>query len=37
MLEFKQPIPVIVEENKEEYAVYVSNRGMLKHNVWCVM
>jgi hypothetical protein len=27
MLEFKHPIPVIVENNKEGYAIYVTNGG----------
>lgn len=37
MLEFKQPIPVIVEENKEGYAIYVSNSGMFENDIWCVV
>ena len=36
MLEFKQPIPVIVEGNKEGYAIYVVNSGMFENDVWCV-
>lgn len=37
MLEFKQPIPVIVEENKEGYAIYVSNSGMFENDIWCIV
>ena len=36
MLEFKRPIPVIVEGNKEGYAIYVSNSGTFENDVWCV-
>jgi len=36
MLEFKKPIPVIVEGNKEGYAIYVVNSGMFENDVWCV-
>ncbi len=37
MLEFKQPIPVIVEENKEGYAIYVTNSGTFENDIWCVV
>jgi hypothetical protein len=37
MFEFKKPIPVIVEENKEGYALYVTDSGMLENDIWCVM
>jgi len=37
MLEFKQPIPVIVEDDKEGYAIYVTNSGMFENDVWCVV
>ena len=36
MLEFKQPIPVVVEGNKEGYAIYVVNSGMFENDIWCV-
>ena len=36
MLEFKKPIPVVVEGNKEGYAIYVVNSGMFENDVWCV-
>jgi hypothetical protein len=37
MLEFKQPIPVVVEGDKDGYAIYVSNSGMYENDVWCVV
>lgn len=37
MLEFKKPIPVIVEQDKEGYAIYVSNGGTFENDVWCVV
>ena len=37
MLEFKMPIPVIVENNKEGYAVYVSNGGTFENDIWCIV
>lgn len=37
MLEFKKPIPVIVEGDKEGYAIYVSNGGTLENDIWCVV
>ena len=37
MLEFKHPIPVIVEANKEGYAIYVSNGGTFENDIWCVV
>lgn len=36
MLEFKNPIPVIVEGNKEGYAIYVTNSGSFENDIWCV-
>ena len=35
--EFKKPIPLIVEDNKEGYALYVSDSGMLENDIWCVV
>lgn len=37
MLEFRKPIPVIVEDNKEGYAIYVSNGGQYENDIWCVV
>ena len=36
MLEFKNPIPVIVEDDKEGYAIYVTNSSTFENDVWCV-
>lgn len=37
MLEFNNPIPVIVENGKEGYAIYVTNGGTFEHDIWCVV
>ncbi|NBX97501.1 hypothetical protein EBQ81_01375 [bacterium] len=37
MLEFKNPIPVIVEANKEGYAIYVASGGTFENDIWCVV
>lgn len=37
MLEFTKPIPVIVEDTKEGYAIYVTDGGMLENDLWCVV
>jgi len=37
MLEFKKPVPVVVEGDKDGYALYVSNSGMFENDVWCVV
>jgi len=37
MLEFQKPIPVVVEENREGYAIYVTNGGFLENDIWCVV
>ena len=37
MMEFNQPIPVIVENDKEGYAIYVTNSGTFENDVWCVV
>jgi len=37
MMQFKTPIPVIVEENKEGYAIYVSNSGTFENDIWCIV
>ena len=36
MLEFRSPIPVVVEGNKDGYAIYVTNSGTFENDVWCV-
>jgi len=35
MLEFSKPIPVVVEDNKEAYAIYVTNSGTFENDIWC--
>jgi len=37
MLEFKNPIPVIIEGNKEGYAIYVRDSGTFENDIWCVV
>jgi len=37
MLEFNHPIPVIVENNKEGYAIYVTNGGTFENDIWCIV
>ena len=37
MLEFKNPIPVVVEDGKEGLAVYVTNGGTFENDIWCVV
>lgn len=37
MLEFKKPIPVVVEGDKDGYAIYVTNNGMLENDTWCIV
>lgn len=36
MLEFRNPIPVIVEGGGEGYAIYVTNGGQFENDIWCV-
>jgi len=37
MLEFQNPIPVVVENNKEGYAIYVSHGGNFENDIWCIV
>jgi len=37
MLEFQNPIPVVVEDNKEGYAIYVTNSGTFENDIWCIV
>ena len=37
ILEFKKPIPVVVEGGKEGDAVYVVDNGMFENDTWCVV
>jgi hypothetical protein len=34
--EFNNPIPVIVENDKQGYAIYVRDNGTFENDVWCV-
>ena len=36
-LEFKNPIPVVVEDNKEGYAIYVRDGGTFENDIWCIV
>ena len=37
MLEFQNPIPVIVEGDKQGLAIYVTNGGTFENDIWCVV
>jgi hypothetical protein len=37
MLEFINPIPVVIEDEKEGYAIYVTNGGQFENDIWCVV
>lgn len=37
MLEFRKPIPVVVENDKEGYAIYVVNGCTFENDIWCVV
>jgi len=37
MLEFSNPIPVIVEDGKEGYILYVRDGGTFENDIWCVV
>ena len=34
--EFNNPIPVVVEGDKEGYAIYVRDSGTFENDIWCV-
>ena len=36
MMEFKNPIPVVVEDGKEGYALYVRDGGTFENDIWCI-
>lgn len=36
MLEFNNPIPVVVESDKKGYAIYVRDSGTFENDIWCV-
>ena len=35
--EFKNPIPVVVEGDKDGYALYVRDAGAFENDIWCVV
>ena len=35
--EFRKPIPVIVEGDKDGYAIYVTDNGSFEDDFWCVV
>lgn len=35
--EFANPIPVVVEGDKNGYALYVRDSGAFENDVWCVV
>ena len=37
MMEFKQPIPVVLPDGKDGYAIYVTNSGMYENDIWTVV
>ena len=34
--EFNNPIPVVVDGDKEGYAIYVRDGGSFENDIWCV-
>lgn len=37
MLQFNSPISVVIEGDKEGYAIYVTNGGTFENDLWCVV
>ena len=35
--EFRNPIPVVVEGDKDGYALYVRDGGAFENDIWCVV
>ena len=35
--EFSNPVPVVVENHKEGYAIYVRDGGTFENDIWCVV
>lgn len=35
--EFRRPLPVVVDDTREGYALYVESSGMWENDVWCVV
>lgn len=36
-MEFQKPLPVVVENDKDGYAIYVTDSGMFENDLWCVV
>ena len=37
MMEFSNPIPVVVEESVNGYAIYVTNGSTFENDIWCIV
>lgn len=37
MMQFNIPIPVVLEDGSEGYAIYVESSGMFENDIWCVV
>lgn len=37
MMEFRKPLPVVVEGEREGYAIYVTDGGSWENDLWCVV
>lgn len=35
--EFANPIPVVVENDRDGYAIYVQSGGTFENDIWCVV
>jgi hypothetical protein len=35
--EFANPIPVVVEGNRDGYALYVRDGGAFENDIWCIV
>ena len=35
--EFKNPVPVVVEDSINGYAIYVRDGGTFENDIWCVV
>jgi hypothetical protein len=35
--EFANPIPVVVEDGKDGYALYVRDGGSFENDIWCIV
>ena len=35
--EVKNPIPVVVENDKNGYALYVKDSGAFENDIWCIV